>query len=55
MKKKNDLAIDDFKTIFSRYVYQFDKLKYFKERKKQDDGCILCSLIENKSDTLIIG
>jgi len=55
MKKKNNLAIDDFKTIFSHYVYQFDKLKYFKERKNQNDGCILCSLIENKFDSLIIG
>ncbi len=43
----------DFITLFSKYVYQFDKIKYFLNRNESINNCILCNL-ENKEDSLLI-
>ncbi len=44
----------DFKTVFSKYVFQFDKIKYFQNKKNTITNCILCDISQNKNDSLLI-
>ncbi|MFN3410614.1 MAG: HIT family protein [Exilispira sp.] len=43
-----------FQTLFSRYVFQFDKLNYFKNKKKNSDQCILCDILKKGENSLLI-
>lgn len=49
MKKPNE-----FSTIFTKYVYQFDKMKYFMNKKDKKNSCILCDILNHTQDSLLI-
>lgn len=53
MKKPEKL-----KTLFERYVYQFDKINYFRTKKNTLNECILCNITNNsnnQNNSLLIG
>jgi len=42
------------KTLFSKYVFQFDKINYFLSKKDVNSRCILCELSKETEDSLMI-
>lgn len=46
--------LEEFKTVFTKYVYQFDKIRYFKNKKTNDSNCILCDISNNIENSLLI-